>query len=389
MKPDYERSILGLINSIIAKFGLVPRHKPLDMQILGPKFEKANRVVLMLIDAMGYDIATEIVENAGDELKCFGVPQKLSTVFPSTTVNVLSTIATAASPIEHGMLGYVLYLKEFGTLTNMIDFSPIGMPRDSLISRGANPSNFLGTPTIYEQLRNYGVNPLVITANAFKESGLSKTLNHNAAVQGYITKMDMMTKLRKAIESKKYSYIYAYWPMVDAMGHVYGPDSEEYREEAKDTLKEFKRIVYDKLKNSLKDETVFLVIADHGQIRTHWKNDWIISPEDDFVSTLESMPCGEPRMMYLYTKIPQNTIEAGLKFFNGNVEFLESVKMVNEGMFGPGKPYKRSLSRIGDLLAIPKSDHSFTMKYLGNERHLKGKHGGISEEEMEIPLFVM
>ncbi len=389
MKIDYEHSILSLINSITAKFGLVPRHKPLDVQILGSKFERANRVVLLLIDAMGYDIASEIVKNSENEFKCFGTPKKLSTVFPSTTVNVLSTVATAASPIEHGMLGYVLYLKEFGTLANMIDFSPIGMPRDSLISRGANPSNFLGIPTIYEHLRNYGINPLVITANAFKESGLSKTLDHNAAVQGYITKTDMMTKLRKAIESKKYSYIYAYWPMVDAMGHVYGPDSEEYREEIKDTFEKFKSIVYDKLKDFLRDETVFLVVADHGQIRTHWKKDWIISPEDNFVSTLESMPCGEPRMMYLYTKFPQKTVDVGLKIFKGNVEFLESEKMVKEGMFGPGEPYKRSLSRVGDLLAIPKSDHSFTMKYLGNERHLKGKHGGISEEELEIPLFIM
>ncbi len=389
MKPNYERSILNLISSITAKFGLVPKHKPLDMQILGTKFEKANNVVLLLVDAMGYNIASEIVENDESEFKCFGIPKKLSTIFPSTTVNVLSTIATESSPIEHGMLGYILYLKEFGTLTNMIDFSPIGMPHNSLVSRGANPSNFLGVPTVYERLRNYGVNPLVITANAFKESGLSKTLNHNAAVQGYMTKIDMMTKLRRAVESEKHSYIYAYWPMVDAMGHVYGPDSEEYREEIKDTLRKFKRIVYNRLKDSLRDETIFLVVADHGQIRTHWKKDWIISPEDDFVSTLESMPCGEPRMMYLYTRFPQKTIEAGLNFFKGNVDFFESEKMVKDGMFGPGDPYKRSLSRIGDLLAIPKSDHSFTMKYLGNERHLKGKHGGISKEELEIPMFIL
>ncbi len=387
MTPNYERSILNLMNSITAKFGFLPRHKPLPVEMLGEKFIKANRVVLLLIDAMGYDIASELANNG--VFKYLGKPKKLYSVFPSTTVNVLSTVATAASPIEHGMLGYVLYLKEFGTLANMIEFSPIGMPRDTLLSRGANPSNFLGVPTIYEQLRNYGVNPLVITASAFKESGLSKTLNHNTAVQGYITATDMMTKLRKAIESKRFSYIYSYWPMVDAMGHVYGPDSEEYVEEIHSVLHSFEENVCKKLPGSLMDETVFLIVADHGQLRADWQHDWTLSVEDDFVSTLDIMPCGEPRLLYLYTKSPDRTMEVGMDFFKGNVEFHRSRELFEKGFFGPGDPCKHSMERIGDLIAIPKSDHSFTVKYTGNERHLKGKHGGISAQELEIPLFIL
>ena len=387
MRPNYDRSILNLMNSITEKFGFLPRHKPLPPEMLEEKFVKANRVVLLLIDAMRYDVAFELASNG--MFKYLGYPKKLYSIFPSTTVNVLSTVATAASPIEHGMLGYVLYLKEFGTLTNMIEFSPVGMPPNTLLSRGANPSNFLGVPTIYEQLKNYGVNPLVITANAFKESGLSKTLNHNSAVQGYISATDMMTKLRKAIESKRFSYIYSYWPMVDAMGHVYGPDSEEYVEEIHSILRSFEENVCEKLSGALMDETVFLIVADHGQLRTDWRHDWMISAEDDFVSTLNIMPCGEPRILYLYTKNPDKTMEVGMDFFKDNVEFYKSEEFLKKGFFGYGKPYKHSIERIGDLIAIPKFDHSFTVRYIGNERHLKGKHGGISPQELEIPLFVL
>ncbi|WP_036222558.1 alkaline phosphatase family protein [Mesoaciditoga lauensis] len=389
MKIDYSNSLINLINSITAKFGLIPRHETLDVNILGKKFEQAERVVLLLVDALGYESALKIFEE-NEELNVFGRPHKLSTVFPSTTVAALTTVATAALPIEHGMLGYVLYLKEYGTLANMIEFTPLGMPRDSLVSRGANPSTFLEIPTVYEDLKNYGANPLVITANSFKESGLSKTLNHNAAVQGYITKTDMMTRIRKAVESQKYSYIYAYWPMVDAMGHVYGPDSEEYIQEAKDTLLNFKRNVFERLSDALREKTSFIIVADHGQMKANWKNDWIISPYDEFAETLEMLPAGEPRMMYLYTKDFERTMKAGLDFFKGNVDFYPSKMAVEEGMFGDVNDLslsKNALNRIGDLLAIPKGDHSFTIKYLGNERHLKGKHGGFSKAEMEIPLF--
>ncbi len=384
---NYNVSLVGLANAITAKFGLVPRHKPLPPDFLDPKFKDAKRIILIVIDAMGYDVATKLYEN--EHFKYFKKPEKISSVFPSTTVNALTTLATGATPIEHGMLGYILYLKEFGVLANMIEFTPVGMQRDALISRGADPSNFAGIPTIYESLRNYGVNPLVMIPGSFKEGGLSKIHSHGSATQGYMDLVDMMIKLRKNIEKKEFSYIYAYWPMVDGMGHTYGPDSEEYYEESKIVMKLFEDLVYEKLPPALVDETAFIVTADHGQIRTSWQHEYRITAEDDFTSTLEIMPCGEPRALYLYTKDRERTIEEGIKTFGQNVDFYNSLDLVDLGLFGPGKPNPKSLQRIGDLIVIPKSDYSFAVKYTGAEHRMKGKHGGISEEEMNVPLFVI
>jgi predicted AlkP superfamily pyrophosphatase or phosphodiesterase len=387
IKIDYKLSLLGLSNAIIAKFGVVPKHEPLPIEMLGPKFKDAKRVVLILIDAMGYDVASKLCDDV--DFRYIKKPQKISTVFPSTTVNVLTTLATASSPIEHGMLGYILYLKEFGTLANMIEFTPIGMERDFLIPRGADPLKFVDAKTIYQSLKNYGANPLVIIPNAFKESGLSKIHSQGSTVQGFFGIVDMMVKLRKNIESKDFSYIYAYWPMVDTMGHTYGPNSEEYYEESKNVLKMFEELVYDRLSPALRDETVFILTADHGQIQTSWQHEYKISFEDEFTSTLEIMPTGEPRVMYLYTKDCERTIEEGKKIFGNDVNFYKSIELASSGAFGPGQLNPKSLLRIGDLVAIPEGDHSFVVKYTGNEHRMKGKHGGISNEEMHVPLFVI
>lgn len=387
MKINYERSLLGLINSIVAKFGLLPFHKVLPTSYFGEKFQSSKRVVLFLVDALGYECSRRVVSDS--DLKYIRMPEKIFSVFPSTTVNALTTLSTGRSPIEHGMLGYILYLKEFGTLANMIEFSPLGMERDALISRGANPSSFLGVPTIYESLRNYGVNPLIVIPSSFKESGLSKLHNRGSAVQGYLDVVDMMIKLRKNLESEKFSYIYVYWPMVDAMGHTYGPNSEEYLQEAKVIFKLFESLVYDELPMDLRDETTFIITADHGQIHTPWQHEYKISPEDEFVSTLQILPTGEPRLMYLHTKDPSKTIEEGKNFFGPNVEFVPSLKLLEDGYFGPGLQDPRVISRIGDLVAIPKEDYSFSVKYTGNEHQMKGKHGGLSDQEMDIPLFVI
>lgn len=64
MRIDYESSLLGLINSIISKFGVVPLHKPLPKEYLGPKFESAKRVVMILIDALGYDAALNLFQHS-------------------------------------------------------------------------------------------------------------------------------------------------------------------------------------------------------------------------------------------------------------------------------------------------------------------------------------
>lgn len=384
---DYQKSLLGLINSIISKFGLVPLHEPLPKTYLGQKFENAKRVVFILVDAMGYEEALNIYENSN--FKYITRPKKISSVFPSTTVNALTTLSTAASPIEHGMLGYILYLKEFGTLANMIELSAIGMAHDSLVSRGANPSNFLGVPTIYESLRNYGANPLVIVPGYLKESGLSKMHHHGSPIQGCIDLIDMMIKLRTNIESERFSYIYVYWPMVDSMGHIYGPHSEEYMEESKFVLNTFENLVYEKLTDKMRDETTFIITADHGQIQSPWQHEYRITSDDEFVSTLELIPTGEPRVMYLYTKDPQRTIEEGEKVFGSTVEFHSSSELLEKGFFGPGNPNPKSKLRIGDLVAIPKDDYSFSVKYTGNEHQMKGKHGGLSHDEMDIPLFVI
>src|SRR3712207_8101519 len=73
----------------------------------------------------------------------------LTSTFPSTTVNALTPMTTAALPAEHGILGYTLYLWELGAVSEMIRFGPFtgdwryadaGVdPRDFLVRTGVGP----------------------------------------------------------------------------------------------------------------------------------------------------------------------------------------------------------------------------------------------------------
>ena len=49
----------------------------------------------------------------------------LTSITPSTTSAALTSLWTGRSPAEHGVVGYELWLKEYGVVSNMILHSPI------------------------------------------------------------------------------------------------------------------------------------------------------------------------------------------------------------------------------------------------------------------------
>ena len=54
----------------------------------------------------------------------------LSSVTPSTTATVLTSLWTGKEPGEHGVIGYELWLKEFGVIANMITHSLASSPEE-------------------------------------------------------------------------------------------------------------------------------------------------------------------------------------------------------------------------------------------------------------------
>jgi len=64
---------------------------------------------------------------------------------------------------------------------------------------------------------------------------------------------------------------------------------------------------------------------------------------------------------------------------------LDSQAALSAGLFGGGTPAPETKYRIGDLLALP-----YGQKFLYDEDdapRMQGRHGGLSAEEMLVPLL--
>ncbi len=355
--PDYESSIIGIPNWIMKNFGIEEIHKPLNLPI---GFEK---IVLVIIDALGY----RNFEMLNLE-KNFPEPLIVTSTFPSTTTTALTSIFTGALPAEHGMLGFILFLKEYGFLTNMIELSPFGYGRDLLKDR----MDFsLPVETIFQILSEHGLNSASLIPSIYTKSGLSKMLHSGSQIVGYTSIGDMLVKLTD-LSKEDFHLITAYVPYVDKTGHV---ESEEaYLEEASVVLMALERRIKEISKNA-----AILITADHGMIRTPREREIWWSPEDEIMEYLDMPPAGERRMMHLYSRDPNSLIDYLEEKYGKFGVFLKREEALD--LFGG---YHK---RIGDVILAALENFSFNFRYRKEEISLSGMHGGLSDIEMLVPVF--
>ena len=64
--------------------------------------------------------------------------------------------------------------------------------------------------------------------------------------------------------------------------------------------------------------------------------------------------------------------------------------MIDKGWFGLADPHPRLRERVGDYALVMQEDYAIRDRIAGEKpfRHI-GVHGGVSREEMRVPLVVV
>lgn len=396
--PDYDgKSLVNLANSVLMNFNVVPIHEPLGINSL-PHVRK--NMVLFVVDALGYGNLAHIEKNSEElknVLKNFR-REKLTSTFPTTTATALTSLVTGTYPVEHGMLGYIMYLDRFNTFANMINLSPIGFPRDILVSHGLNPSKFLPVKTIFQRLSDANVETWTVTSNAFKNSGLSKMHHQGSSIRGYSDIVEMFSQLKNLIrKSRRELFVFCYWGLSDMYGHLYGTSSEEYCFGIELLIKMLYERVICRLDKSILDDTVFMVTGDHGQINTSWKNECTLNTSDEMVREYFSMPpFGDSRTVYMNVCGKSGFKNYFSDRYGEKFHLLTRDECVEKALFGPisesncvnGIIVGNNLRRTGNYVAIAHSRYSLNYKYTTEDRRQQGKHGSLTESEIFVPLLV-
>ncbi len=102
------------------------------------------------------------------------------------------------------------------------------------------------------------------------------------------------------------------------------------------------------------------------------------------------VPAGSARDMFLY--IQDDLLEEAHKFLSSRLQGIADVvttrQLIDEGFFGPSIS-ETFLSRVGNLVILPYRYQSVWWWEEGKfQQWHYGHHGGLTPQEMEIPLFI-
>lgn len=374
--PNYEHSILNIINTILKYYKVDTKYKALPN--LEEKLAKGYKnVVLIILDGMGEHVLKAISPNQFFENNKIDV---VTSVCPSTTTAALTTYYSGKPPIETGWIAMSQYFKEYGRAIEML------RKTDSYTGEKINTSrmdvfDLVKYLPIYEQIENanpevkaYEINPVYCEARS------KRNINAN--------NVDLLCDSIKSIcNNNEKNFILAYSDNPDALLHKYGCKSLEVKEFIMQTEKEIEKMC-DELKNS---DTLVIISADHGHkdiekvyniLDLKEIQDCIIMP-----ASLES------RAITFWVKDDKKAKFE--KYFEDNMkdEFIlfSKEEFLNKNLLGYGNEHPKVDDFIGDYIAIAISDAIIKLEtnICKEKANKKSTHCGFTPNEMEVPLIVV
>jgi hypothetical protein len=397
--PDYlGGSILNLPSSICQWLGAEPLGAvPLYPELTLISSTDVRRVILVLVDALALHRLQRWMSDGTAPVWSRLVEQgrlaALTSIVPSTTSAALTSLWTGRSPAEHGIVGYELWLKEYGIVSNMILHTPITFENDpgSLIKAGFKPEQFLNLPTLGTHLASYGVRSYALQHRSIIRSGLSQMFLKDVDVHGYLTPAELWVNLRHLIEANPNlrQYFWIYTGQLDHFSHYYHPDDERTAAEFNEFSQSFEKNFLARLSPTLRKGTLVLLTADHGMLATQKSARYDLRNHPELSHLLHILPTGEHRLMYLFYKPGQ--ADRVHSYFDqtwpGQFVFLDPTETVAKGLFGPGTPHPLLTDRLGDMIVAARGDSY--LWWADKENPLIGQHGGLSSDEMIVPLLTV
>ena len=400
MPPSYDGH--GLVNvpaTVLDAFGARTNDDPPPLADLDPSLlDGVRQIVVVLVDGLGWwqlerfcaDGTTPFLSRIRDRAQARESAQLLgaTTVFPSTTAAAITTMHTARTPQEHGNIAYFVWLDEFEQVTQMLRWGPGITRRGSYFDNPKlDPTKYTKVPSIHGRLRERGVVTYVIEPEMFRTEAMTRMHAREATYLGYVLATTMGVRLRELVETRGHgsppTYVYAYWSGVDTASHLYGPMSGEAAAEAAACDLNLERAVGDRPPG----DSLVIVTADHGHAFTDPDKAIDLLGDGELRALLRNPIAGEPRLAFLHTDHPALVRQHLEERWPRTFDLLDRDELIAAGAFGRGDPavVRR---RVGEVCAMLTSDRGARiMKVDGQDFRHRGQHGGMTPDEMRIPIL--
>jgi len=397
--PAYDgQSILNIPASICECFGIPPIHSvPLRQEVFPLMNENIQRIIIILMDGLALSRFTSWMDEGKtpvwNHLLTSGSLAPITSISPSTTSAAMTSLWTGHSTSEHGVVGYEVWLKQYGMVTNMISQGPMSFKNGhaNLDQAGFVAETVLKMPKLGEYLGKHGVSTYSFQHYSIAKSGLSRTFMNGVNIYPYANEAECWVNLRELMEAKKNEklYMWTYWSALDSIGHIYGPDDERAETYFANFSRNLEENLINRLTPELRKGTLLLFTSDHGQVDTLKDPLFSLTNHPEFIDCLHIKPTGESRFTYLHVKPEKEKTLRDYITATWPDKFLvmESNHLLNAGLFGPGVPMPDIHNRIGDITLLAR-DKNY-LWWSDEENPLTGRHGGLSALDMLVPFVAV
>ena len=335
---------------------------------------ESRTTIVVLVDGMGESQLKQYSGYTPFFRSLAASRRTLSTGFPSTTANSLSSLATGRLPGGHGVVGYRVLDPArdavFNQLTWDLDVDPVSWVPDATLFERLTDADFDVVSLGEAKFAGRGLNRASLRGGRFRAS---KTLEQRCA---------------QAIEEAKAPgrrLVYLYWGNLDKTGHVHGSNSSQWTEEL-----EHVDLALSQLASDLPSDSTMIVTADHGMVDIDHTLRLDLADAPALRSGVRHIG-GEPRAVHLYAEsgAEADVYSAWTETVGERALILSRNEAIGRGYFGPVDP--RFRRRIGDFMVICQDE--FAVVDSDNESPsaiaLIGHHGSTTARELQIPLLVV
>ena len=288
----------------------------------------------------------------------------LTAPFPTTTTVGLSSVATALAPMQHGVIGYTQWIPTLRTVVNMLEWVEIpgGQPID------CDPATFHPSPNLRERVGAAGVGTVIFQPAELLDTPLSNMACRGAERHGYSSPFDIRPSAYLGAGNRTLAVVYT--TPVDTAAHASGQRSQAYSTALSQTGQ-----VWEHFTRSLPRDTTLIGSADHGHCD--------IPPDGKIYldeNPTDGMQCWGDGRVLMFSR-PLEPVHRIAR--TTGAQFVSPEQL--HQWLGGGPPHP-ALNEFPTAALLAPPGTIILPQYLPNSN--VGHHGGITPQELLIPLIV-
>lgn len=382
--PNYKNgSIVNLMSSISNSFGKKHQYSELP-SLNSDELKKFRNVVLVIVDGLGYNY----LKKQKDSFLLANLKSSMTSTFLATTACANTTFFVGYPTQQHALTGWDINLKEIGAITTILPFTPM-FGGESLSKSKFKMDKIMNIKSFHKGFKG---KCFILIDKKISNSPFTNYVSSNTKIISTKSYKNTFTKLRELIKKKstKKRLIHAYFPELDSLAHKEGINSKKVNDIFWDLDKRIKKL--SKLVKGT--NTKLIIVADHGFVDASKETEIWVENIKGMKECLTIPLAGEPRVRDCFVR------PSKVKDFEEIVKTklskycwcFKGEQLIKDNLYGLGEPNKKLIERVGDYVLIMKKNYILRDKLANHKkpkRFHKGKHGGVSDDEMIVPLILI